>query len=180
VLWWFDKKLRELRKYPPFAISDLPEVTIGRIVGTARPLDGRTIEAPVSGRPCLAYFAAITELEYRSELALVEEHHGIPFLVEDDSGIATIDPAAATCALDVDHKSHASGGWGDLNAHQSAFLHRIAADHRNKPLRWREAIVEVGEQVAVVGFGQRIDGSLRMSSSPHFPLVICDNAAIAR
>ena len=29
----------------------------------------------------------------------------------------------------------------------------------------------------LVGFGQRVDGQLRMSSSPHLPLLICDHVA---
>lgn len=190
--WWLDKRLREVRATPHFTVATLPEVTIGRIVGVARALDGRTIQAPLSGRECVAYFAkvigpshsgdpvdnAIATAYASGSIELAVENVGVPFLLEDPTGIAIVDPDRAICALDVDYKSTANGLWRDLDAHQRAYLDRIKVkDSMLVGMKWAEAIVEVGERIAVVGYGQRVEGKLRMSSSPHLQLVICDNTA---
>ena len=164
-------------------------MTIGRIVGVARAIDDRTVEAPISGRPCLAYFVLATADDPRNDgfssnspetLTLVEESNGIPFEVVDATGAAIVEPDGATCALDKDHKSWEMTSLEAEPRHR-AFLERIGVTGRSYTgIRCREGIVSLGEKIAVVGFGQRSDGRLRMSSSPHFPLVICDHAAVAR
>ena len=51
--WFAMRRLRRrIRKAPAFAIEALPEDTVGRIVGPAPPR-GETLEAPISGRPCV-------------------------------------------------------------------------------------------------------------------------------
>lgn len=180
MVWWLDKKLRAIRKTPQFSIATLPEVTIGRLVGVAKALDGKTVVAPFSGRVCLAYFAKATDTNAHRTgdiLVVAEETGGVPFLLEDDSGVAVIDPDGATCTLDVDHKASTSDVWGDITDRQRLFLERYqAGSFSYGSLHWYEAIVEIDERIAVVGYGQRGD-RLRMSSSPHLPLVICDNLA---
>ncbi len=185
MFWWLDKRLRGLRKRPRYSVAELPEVTIGRIVGVARAIDGRTIEAPISGRPCLAHFVFATSsgpggYGDSDPITLAEESNGIPFEVVDASGAAIVDPDGATCALEKDHRSWQFSGRESDPRHR-AFLERIGVAGRSYAgIQCREGIVSLGEKIAVIGFGQRTGGRLRMSSSPHFPLVICDNPAVAK
>src|SRR5947208_755702 len=99
MFWWLDKQLREIRGTPHYAIAALPEMTVGRIVGVAKPLDGKTVEAALSGRTCLAYMAkamgpsgnAVASERGKQEVAV--DVGGVPFLVEDETGVAIVDPA---------------------------------------------------------------------------------------
>jgi len=188
MFWWLDKQLREIRGTPHYAIAELPEVTIGRIVGVAKPLDGKTAEAALSGRTCLAYMAkavgstgsslgveVATNFHGSSnKLDIAVDVGGVPFLVEDDTGVAIVDPAGARGALGVDEKST---WWKGPLERQEAFLARFGVNPGSWSVDCYEGIVSIGEKIAVVGFGQRVDGRLRMSSSPKLPLVICDNLA---
>jgi hypothetical protein len=188
--WFLDKQLREVRATPHFTIAALPEVTVGRLVGLASPLDGKTIEAPFTGAPCLAYFAKIRGTA-RVEMIggqigfpggshdpgdsdLVVDNGGVPFVLEDLTGSATIDTDNAICALDVDFEKYKV--TSKLTPRQRAYAERARVMDVGV-LHFYEAIVAPGEKIAVVGFGQRVDGHLRMSSSPHLRLVICDNTA---
>ena len=183
MFWWLDKQQREIRGTTHYTVADLPEVTIGRIVGVARPLDGKTVTAPLSGRTCLAYYVRVSDKtagpgRNPSDLELATESGGTPFLLEDETGTAIIDPDGARCVLATDDKM-----WsiGDANHRQRAFLERYAAnDLAQDWIRWYEGIVSVDERIAVVGYGARSDGRLRMSSSPHLPLVICDHLATTK
>lgn len=196
MFWWLDKQLRAIRGTQHYAIADLPEVTVGRIVGVAKPLEGKTTEAGLSGRTCLAYVAKVkgvvggasgvglaanigataltgVGIYGGSKEDMLVEVGGIPFLVEDETGVAIVDPDGATGAFEIDDKSSWFKGPTE---HHKTFLRKYLMEDR-MGLEYHEGIVSIGERVAVVGFGQRVDGQLRMSSSPHLPLVICDNHA---
>lgn len=183
MFWWLDKQQREIRGTPHHTVAELPEVTIGRLVGLAKPIDGKTVTAPLSGRTCLAYFVRVSDQTPgtggdESDLELAAESGGAPFLLEDDTGTAIIDPEGARCVLTIDDKASTSG---KTTHNQRAFLKRYAAkDLAHDWIRWYEGIVSVDERIAVVGYGIRTDGRLRMSSSPHLPLVICDHVATTK
>jgi hypothetical protein len=184
MFWWLDKQQREIRGTTHYTVAELPEVTIGRLVGVARPLDGTTVTAPLSGRACLAYFVRVSDKSYghtgtqRADVELAAESGGTPFLLEDETGTALIDPAGAHCVLAIDDKMSSAG---DANDRQRAFLARYASTELAPDwIRWYEGIVSAGERIAVVGYGMRADGRLRMSSSPHLPLVICDHLATTK
>jgi hypothetical protein len=53
-------------------------------------------------------------------------------------------------------------------------------DRLHHVFRWFEGIVSIDGRIAMVGYGQRAGGQLRMSSSPHLPLVICDHLAMTK
>jgi hypothetical protein len=184
MFWWLDKQQREIRGTTHYTVAELPEVTIGRIVGVARPLDDKTVIAPLSGRACLAYFARVSDKTFghsssqQADLELAAESGGTPFLLEDETGTAIIDPDGARCVLAIDDKL---GTTGDADERRRAFLMRYAANDLARDwIRWYEGIVSAGERIAVVGYGTRSEGRLRMSSSPHLPLVICDHVATTK
>jgi hypothetical protein len=115
-------------------------------------------------------------------------------VLTDGTGRAIIDPTGAEIALDFDSRS-SSGTFDNANEAEEAFLARHHQKSQgwvfNKGLRYREAVIHIGETIAVLGEGVREpdpDGSptseyrgaaptrLRLTSTPRFPLVISDNA----
>jgi hypothetical protein len=187
---------RQLRATPRRPLRELPESTRARIVGAAQPIEG-TIEAPLTGRACLYYVVTVYQ-ERGGDLLrgkLIREERGVPFAVDDGTGRAIVDPSAAKVALDVDARSQ-SGTFDAPNERESAFLQRHGATGKvwifNTRVRYREAIIGVGETVAIVGEGVREPDPtaapeaayrgdqptrIRMTSSPRFPLLISDSPA---
>jgi hypothetical protein len=119
-----------LHRSRPWSISEFPEGAIGRVVGAARPV-GRPLTAPLSGRACVCYVASIMHGDYQ----VVRESRGVPFVIEDATGVAIVDPSHAELALDF-----APVGDPDLSA---------------SILTYREAIIGVGDMVYVSGAGVR-------------------------
>ena len=146
------------------------------------------------------YYVAIVE-EKRSTgrssywKTIITESEGVPFVLEDPTGRAIVDPNNAQVALDFDGKS-SSGSFHDATLVQEAFLAKYGKKSSgwvfNKSLRYREAMIEIGETVAVLGSGVREPDpdappedayrgaprtQLRLTSSAQFPLVISDDPA---
>lgn len=193
-----ERAKRELRRVPRLTLGELPEGKRARIVGAAQVLD-KSLEAPLTGRPCVYYVATVEEVRGSGDSptvpALIREERGVPFAVDDGTGRVIVDPEHATVVLDIDVKTMLVR---ETDARAIAFFERhdvnnAAAFH--KRLRYREAVIEVGEQIAVLGQGvrepdpaapsARVDRGdkptlLRMTSSPQSPLVISDNPRTTR
>lgn len=184
---------RALRNAPRFKIGDLPENHLGRIVGQAQPIDGQVLQAPLTGRPCLVFKVTVEEKREHWDTWIVEQH-GVPFVLVDDTGRALVDPSAAKVSLEVDSQTQ-SGTFDDPTPIERVFLERHqqtgVAWVFNRTLRYNEAIVAVGERVAVLGSGTREPDPdapptsayrgaqptrLRLTSSVKYPLVISDAA----
>jgi len=188
------RKLRKAKLYP---IAELPENVAGRVVGQAQ-VYGETLTGPLTGRPCVYYIAKVEQHHSNGKSSywrtLISEKQGTPFALVDPSGRAIVDPRNAELALDFDSRSR-SGTFDDATPVEEAFLarhgHKSAGWMFNKGLRYSEAVIEIGETVAVLGSGVREpdpDGAagadgyrdgpptrLRLTSSPKFPLVISDD-----
>ncbi|HEX7841933.1 MAG TPA: GIDE domain-containing protein [Kofleriaceae bacterium] len=187
---------RLLRNTQPQPIAQLPENTLGKLVGVARPL-GETLVGPVTGRRCL-YYIAIVEQYVSTVLGsewkqIIKEERGVPFQIVEGTGRVIVDPRGAKVALTFDGSSR-SGTFHDADPVQEAFLQRHGKTSKgwvfNKDLRYKEAMIEVNETIAVLGQGVREPDPemalaqdyrtgpptrLRLTSSPRFPLVISDN-----
>lgn len=197
--WYFSdgqKIRRTLRGAPAKRIAELGDDQLGKVVGRAHGLT-ETLEAPITGRRCV-YFAVTVE-ERRSTgkshhwRTVIREARGVPFMLEDDSGRALIDATAARVAADFDGHSR-SGTFDDPTPAEKAFLDRHGQDGQrwlfNRTLRYREAVIEEGETIAVLGSGTRepdpdappteayrgeVATRLRLTSSRKYPLVISDD-----
>jgi hypothetical protein len=199
VAWFFssEKRIkRKLRAAQKWAIGELPENTIGRVIGEVQPLD-RTLTAPLTGRACVYYVAKVEQ--YRSNgrsggwRTIIRETDGVPFRLVDHTGHAIVDPTKAQVALTFDDKTM-SGTFDDATPIEVAFLTKHGKTSEgwlfNKKLRYTEAVVDLGETIAVLGSGVR-EGDpmamppgdyrsapatrLRLTSSARFPLVISDD-----
>jgi len=188
LVLWFRPRLRERRRIGAtklYKADDLPEVTIGRLIGTAKAIDGKTATSPVTGKSCLVYSVTVTAIAHgtRSTTVIAEETAGVKFALEDDTGTVIVDPERATCDLDPErHPLRLFAGWHDLAEIEVAFLTRNGVSVSSyTDFKFREGIVAVGETISVVGFGQRgADGVMTLSSSPHLPLTISDNRATTK
>jgi hypothetical protein len=191
--WFAMRRLRrQIRKAPAFAIDALPEDTVGRIVGPVQPAN-ETLAAPISGRPCVLWVLEIIENlgEDWPSMRILHRQHGVPFVVEENGARAVIDPTSAIVSLVFDRSNMSSGPDG-ADMLQKRVLKEYLG-HRDfthtVDLSYHEAIVEVGEKVAVVGSGTREpdphaqsaayrDGGrtrLRLTSSEKYPLSITDD-----
>ena len=123
------KLRRRIAAARAYAIAELPEDTVGRITGTVRPLDD-TLASPLFERACV-YYVAEVELDRDVPTIIAREQRGVPFILEDASGRAIIDPQSAEVAIDLDREAHDL--WGDTRGARRVFLnprHRPRNDHR--------------------------------------------------
>lgn len=188
-----NKLKRTLRSERVWPIGELPEDTLGRVIGEAQPVD-RVLQSPLTGRPCVYYVARVEECSSQGNwIPKFEEADGVPFLLTDPSGHAIVDPSSATIALTFDSDSR-SGTFDDPTPAEAAFLAKVGGEGKgwllNKKLRYTEAVIEPGERIAVLGsgirepdpHGKRAEGyrsaaptRLRLTSSPRHPLAISDD-----
>jgi hypothetical protein len=184
------RALRAVRVWP---IGELPEGTLGRVIGEAQPIDGM-IQSPLTGRRCLYYVARVEVHRSGEWHTRFEERDGVPFLLTDDSGRAIIDPSSANAALTFDHEDSRSNTAGDPTPTEAAFLAKHGGKARgllfNEKLRYVEAVLVPGKRIAILGAGIRepdprgtpAEGyrsatptRLRLTSSPRHPLMISDD-----
>jgi len=188
---------RQLRALPRRSLAELPEGTSARIVGRAEAIDD-TLEAPLTGRRCL-YYTAIVELsEGNHWREIIREDRAVMFVLDDGSARAIVDPSSSKVALEFDGKSD-SGFLDNPNEREQAFLDAHNTPGRrlvfNRSLRYREAVIEVGETIAIFGAAVRepdptaqpeaayrgdAPTRLLMTSSRKQPMIISDSRAATR
>ncbi len=121
---------------------------------------GEMLIAPLSGRACVYYETRVVRaigwalLSSDIEYEIAAEKRSTPFVVDDGTASALIDPTEAETLLgtDVDRWSHDDDADP---AAESAFLARFGQGRRGllfeKRLHFIESIIEVGERIAVTG-----------------------------
>lgn len=189
--WYFskrEKQKRRLRTAKRWSLATLPDDTFGKVVGTARVLE-ETLVAPISGRPCLFYLVVVTADDKSDGSALLREAVGVPFVIEDSSGRAEVDPRDADVVL-VQDRFRISGPNDPRTAEEEALLQRHGKSGASKTYWYRESIIEPGELVAIFGAGGREPDPdappaaeyrgapamrLRMSNARSFKLLITDD-----
>lgn len=202
--WYFgatQRLKRQLLAAKPWSLRELPEDTHGRVIGQARAI-GEQLTGPLTGRACVYYVAMVEEQRSTGRSSywktVASETRGVPFMIDDGTGRAIIDPNGAQVALDFDGNSK-SGTFNNADPVQEAFLARHGQKSEgwvfNKTLRYREAMIEIGETISVLGSGTREPDPtappeaayrgapatrLRLTSSPKFPLIISDDPSTTR
>ncbi len=186
-----DRKIKKLlREAAPYSLATFPEETFGRVVGTVQPHRARVLEAPLSGRLC-AYYSIVVRTRLASWSSrrdavstIAEEHEGLPFELHADGDHAVIDPKDAWISSGFDAKTH-----DHTDPRARALVRRLGIDVT--PLLIQEAVLAVGERIAVFGAAVREpdptavggetgyrDGAplrLRFTGTAKFPLVIRDD-----
>src|SRR5262245_21737840 len=148
---------RRHRRTVSIAITDLQDNQLGHITGRVS-ATAPLVTAPLTSRPCV-YYALVVSLSHdRKWHLLIDERCGAGFAITDRPGRAIIDPSNAQLALCFDRIERT--GWLDhTSLEQDAILARHGITSRGrlvtKSLRFREAIIEVGDLISVVGAGIR-------------------------
>lgn len=209
----YERQLRrfanQIRKAGSVALADVPEAMLVRVTGHAIPIDGRVLDAPLSGRRCLFYRASVFRHTapnqgntYDSVREIATEQQGVPFLIENDGTRALVDTAEARLLCVFDHTSESLAAY-DASPQQRALLVRHDQIQKNiwfttHHLEYKEAIIEVGERVTLCGYAMREpdpDGGvtgeadyrtsaggmrLRFSGTPKVPLLVTDDPVARR
>ena len=204
---------RQLRNARQYRLDKLPENTIARITGVVRALDGPLLAAPLSGRSCVYYSMSIHELRgadvplgaahtllgavfdttLRRGPLMASEQDAIAFLLEDAGECAVIDPAVARISVGFDYVTRSKAAF-DASPPERALLARHRLIQRNwfltDAVEYREAVLEVGARITVLGGGTREpdpdrpshgayrdEGTtrFRFTGTPRFPLIISND-----
>ncbi|MBS1121004.1 MAG: hypothetical protein H6Q90_3232 [Deltaproteobacteria bacterium] len=188
-----DRDLRELlRQAPGMAVADLPESTWARVSGVVHLLDGRVLEAPLSGRPCVYYAVRIDSMVAPKRAnTLMRQRDAVPFLLEDHGHRAVIDPTHARISAEIDHASKSAAAFDATPRQRSLLATRRALFQRHmyqgSGLLYYESIIEEREPVAVLGAGIRepdpdaapsayrdMATRIQLAGSQRYPIIICD------
>lgn len=134
-----------------------------------------SVEAPLSGRRCLAYrieverYVTTTESSSRGYWrSWIVEQGGVDLELAGETGRAVVPAADAELLLEQD--AYSTSGSFELesaNPNQEAFLRRHRRRSRsllgqNFKLRYKEGIIERGEIVAAVGVARWKDEAIRL------------------
>jgi len=182
--------MRRQRLARRYALAELPEHTAGRVVGIAQAL-GDTLIAPITGRACVYYevyeMRVANRNKRRAEARVLHERRGVPFLLLDGEVRAIVDPCHAEFVVDVDADT-ASGTFDVPSRAVLLARHRQPSAHY-KTRRYEEAVIAVGETIAVFGtavleldpeaapsgYRDELPRRIRLSGSQRLPLLISDN-----
>ena len=158
---------RKLRKAPHKDIRDVLNGDIVRIKGTVD-LAGKTLTAPLSGRPCAYYHVHIERHQSSGKnsrwVTLVDEEVAGDVIIKDGRHFAIIKTQSAKTYIFKD-KHYRSGFLNDAETHLQNFLQSKGHDSvnligLNKTIRYREGILEKDELVTVAGKARWIDGAI--------------------
>lgn len=147
-----------------------------------------TLEAPLSGRVCVYYLATADQRTSTSSGSgwreVVHEERYVDFVVDDGTGVLHVSMSVPRVAVVRDVHT-CSGTFDDANGREEAFLARHGLKSTNllglnTDLRYREGVIEAGEEVTALGLvreevraGRRVlvldtleDGPLYLSDDP--------------
>ena len=152
---------RRLRAAAPAEIGELREGLHCRIAGEVRALEGRTLEAPLSGLPCVAYLLEVVErigtnVGEETDLAIYDRQ-AVPFLLVEGTHNAVIDPTHSQVLVGIDHEVIARSPL-ELSPRVRALLTRYLPNRRweqTTRIRFHERVIELGERVSIAGTGHR-------------------------
>jgi len=168
ALWWSwtadQRQTREIQQITLFGIGSFPSGSVGRIVGRLS-LEGEPLQAPLSGLPCAAYEVVVTELNSTPNDILHEER-SLPFVLEDSTGRARVDPTHAHLLLLGASYSSSSD---ERQPCELALLDMYGIDAKGwffqRNLRFEERLLAPGKEVVVVGRGVRVEDTERPSET---------------
>lgn len=119
--------------------------------------DGPPLVAPISGRRCYAWRVQLVDQSRNDQWDTIhDEQEARAFLIEDDSAQAEVAPQGIELVAAYDRQGMRRRG-GDHPPELVAFCTArdisLGGDARQQ-VRYREAVIETGEDVHVVGIGE--------------------------
>ena len=118
--------------------------------------------APLSLRECVHYYIHIEEKRSSGKNSywktLIEESNSCNFLIHDGSSFAHISDKNIKSYI-VQDRSYTSGFMNDASANLERYLHLKGYESENflgfnKSMRYKEGVLEIGEEIAVYGKAQ--------------------------
>lgn len=155
---------RKLNKVEEIAIADFKDDETGKVRGVVKFVKEPLI-APLTGRPCAHYRVIVEEQrnsgKSRSWHKIIEEEKSTNFLIQDGDQYALLDHKNRKSYLVPDAK-YSSGFLNDATGELESFLNTHGHKSENflglnKTIRYREGVLEEGEQVAVAATGRWMD-----------------------
>lgn len=151
---------RKIRKAERVSIESFPEGGVAKISGFLV-YEGEPLTSPLTGRRCAQYSVDVEQ--YRSHgkggswHTIIQEEDAQDFLLDDGTGVARVKMAGAQVAVTRDERFR-TGAFQDPTPELEAFLARHGRESKgffglNKKLRFKEGVLEGGEEVAVCGVG---------------------------
>jgi hypothetical protein len=144
-----------------------------RISGSVEVLDVE-LDGPLSGRGCVHYRVDLDEEHGCGEdarwVVIGRERRSVDFVVRDSTGAVLVRVARAEIEAGYDYSSR-SGFLDEPTVNELALLERFNEDPEgfifNRKLRYAEGVLEVGEEVAVMGIVRAgVDGFARIIEAP--------------
>lgn len=155
IHWYFSedqKNARALSALRTTPIRDVKSGDIVRIEGRVRVIEP-VLNAPLTGRACVHYDLQVEKQASKNRMErVIGETKSVPFAVEDDSGVATVEVTSfqATVELDRDETPREPTA-AQLKLLQAHKLDDRSAFGLRKQLTFREGVLEAGERVVVMG-----------------------------
>lgn len=165
VLWWFSSEQvakRKLKKAVAVPIAEAVEGSLVKITGQLALADTEALAGPLTGRACAGYTVEVQERRRSGKSShwhtVISTQDTVSFVVEDETGKALVKPHGATLVLVRD--AHLSSGF--LNDASQRIEEFLASHGRssegflgmNKAMRYKEGVLEPGEEVAVLGLAK--------------------------
>ncbi len=183
---WIRRKLSKLPRKP---IGSLQEGELARVVGVVKQLD-HTVVAPVSGAHCV-YYHVVVDRRFGGEWKrLIDQAHGIPFILEDDTGHVYVD--AHRSQLTTQHLRFYPAVYPDPIFDRFLIANGVSVMIKND-LRVHELRIDLEATFCVLGAGvadvdpkaahpENYRGNratrLRLAGGKKYPLVISDDPSL--
>jgi hypothetical protein len=161
--------------------SDIGELTEGtrRIKGTITER-GEKFRAPMTGRPCVYYEFMVSQQTQNGAEAIIHDKTIAHCHVDDGTGVASINLDGAELVLDNElHES--SGRRNPASPRLEALLKRFGKSSKrlwfNLDLLYTETILEVGDELCILGQAKVVKGNVWFKASSGQPLIVSDKSA---
>ncbi|MBK5193799.1 MAG: hypothetical protein JJE07_11420 [Flavobacteriaceae bacterium] len=165
----FSKKARikrKLKKAELKKIANFKNGDIAKIVGYVE-IIGDPLIAPLSGRECAVYSIHVKERVSAGKstrwITRIEDELTTKFVIKDGEHYAYVNDKNINCYI-VDDQNYASGFMNDPDKNLEQYLNKKGYNSKgaigfNRTFRYREGVLEKGEEIAVFGKGEWKDAA---------------------
>jgi tetratricopeptide (TPR) repeat protein len=166
-------------------IKDTPTSQIGGLTDGFREIKGRIdkgdkkLHSPMSGKWCVYYAFAVTESSNDSSKEIISDKKSTRCYLDAGTGTAAIELDEAELVLDVDHHDK-SGTFNSASPKLETILKRYGKNSKgllfNKELQYEETILEVGDELYVLGPAKMVKGTIGFKAIRGQPLIVSDKS----
>jgi hypothetical protein len=167
-------------------IKNKPTSKIGELTEGTREINGRItrgdekLQSPMAGKPCVYYSFTVSQDKGEAGWELIIcEKKSTRFYLEDGTGTAAIEIDGAELVLDTD-RHESSGSFNSASPRLEAILARYKKSSKgwvfNKTLHYDETILEVGDELYILGQAKVVKGNVWFKASSGQPLMVSETS----